>query len=363
MEPVHELSGLELARYMVNNISQSGLTIYDEIEVGDPELYIPSAELELFLNNTLIGIDLGDLPNRTRSKVIKQLVCEKLGYPVPDSFSKTRPRFPGQNFNVHLLKANNLQIWNEEIIPSRRYVLVKTNEGNEITRVKVISGDMLAALDTTGTLTQKYQARLTPSELDCELISSQDTELLNSLLGVTVEIEGYGVNSFPVSLNPTDYPTSENLLPIHSIYSRLQSLIGREFFVGSRDQERITGSLLHASVCDALGYSSYKDDGRFPDVKNQLLEVKLQTSPTIDLGLFRPDDTSFLDVPQINETSIRLCDVRYALFYGYFISDQTLCLTNFYLTTGEDFFSRFPQFQGNVVNAKLQINLSNNFFD
>ena len=45
---------------------------------------------------------------------------------------------------------------------------------------------------------------------------------------------------------------------------------------------------LHSLACSALGYSNYKDDGKFPDIKHQLIEVKLQTSPTIDLGLFLP---------------------------------------------------------------------------
>ena len=40
-----------------------------------------------------------------------------------------------------------------------------------------------------------------------------------------------------------------------------------------------------------LGYSRYEDKGQFPDIRHQLLEVKLQTSPTIDLGLVLPSST------------------------------------------------------------------------
>ena len=71
------------------------------------------------------------------------------------------------------------------------------------------------------------------------------------------------------------------------------------------DQERNRGAALHALVCKALGYAGYQDDGQFPDVRHQLLEVKLQTSPTIDLGLVRPDSTEPLDVPQIAGNIIR----------------------------------------------------------
>ena len=38
-------------------------------------------------------------------------------------------------------------------------------------------------------------------------------------------------------------------------------------------------------------------------------------------------------------------------------------LTHLFLSTGEKFFTRFPQFQGKVLNKKLQIPLPLNFFD
>jgi hypothetical protein len=110
-----------------------------------------------------------------------------------------------------------------------------------------------------------------------------------------------------------------------------------------------------------LGYSSYADDGRFPDVRQQLLEVKLQTSPTIDLGLVTPDSTAPLDIPTINNIQVRHCDVRYALFYAEIDRGQ-VAITNVYLTSGENFFSRFPKFGGKVLNKKLQIPLPSDFF-
>ncbi|WP_244213841.1 hypothetical protein [Paenibacillus barcinonensis] len=152
------------------------------------------------------------------------------------------------------------------------------------------------------------------------------------------------------------------MLPIETLYNKLKSIVGSSFTDAGSDQERNRGAALHKLVCKKLGYSTYKDDGRFPDVKHQLLEVKLQTSPTIDLGLFSPDSTSILDIRQIDGNRVRLCDVRYAVFYGV-IEEGQVKITNFYLTTGEDFFSRFPQFQGKVLNSKLQIKLKKDFFE
>ncbi|MFQ5639932.1 MAG: restriction endonuclease, partial [bacterium] len=122
------------------------------------------------------------------------------------------------------------------------------------------------------------------------------------------------------------------------------------------------GAALHRLVCQCLGYTDYRDHGQFPDVRHQLLEVKLQTSPTIDLGLVCPDSESPLDVPKIGGQQIRHCDVRYALFYGA-TDGKKVTLTHLFLTTGEKFFTRFPRFQGKVLNKKLQIPLPTDFFD
>jgi hypothetical protein len=120
-------------------IASSGLTIYDSIEVGHPELWIPAPELETLLDQKLRGVCLAGLALRTRSKVVKEHVCRALGYPVPDSFKKTQPRFPGQNFDTYTQKANNLQVWNEDLAPTRRYVLIRVGEDGSITKVKVVT--------------------------------------------------------------------------------------------------------------------------------------------------------------------------------------------------------------------------------
>jgi len=118
--------------FYFNNISQSGYSIYDTIEIGDPNLWIPSAELEEILDIKLRGIKLTGLPLRTRSKVVKEYVCNALGYPAPKSFQKTQPRFPGQNLDTYVQKSNNLQVWNEELDPTRRYVLIRLSSDDEM---------------------------------------------------------------------------------------------------------------------------------------------------------------------------------------------------------------------------------------
>jgi hypothetical protein len=341
------------SRY-VSALRQSGRSIYDPILVGDPTLWIPTPELQALLDQGLRGISLAGLPLRTRSKVVKERICDVLGYPRPKSFQKVRPRFPGQMFDTYVQKSNNLQVWNEELSASRRYVLIRVSESDMITRVKVVTGDTLALLDTTGTLTQKYQARCIPGLLSTELISPYDTHTLASFVAPAVDVRHVAT--------PVKHPQAGELLSISALYERLSRLVGASFDDAGRDQERNRGAALHRLVCSALGYASYQDDGQFPDVRHQLLEVKLQTSPTIDLGLVRPDSLEPLDVPMIHGTQIRHCDVRYAIFYAA-ITNKVVTVTHVFLTTAEAFFSRFPQFQGRVLNAKLQIPLPSDFFD
>jgi len=276
-------------RRFVEAIRGAGLTIYDAVEIGDPSLWIPSPELQALLDAELRGLSLVGLPLRTRSKVVKQRICQILGYPIPLRFRRTQPRFVGQFFDTYVQKSNNFQVWNEQLAPTWRYVFIRVSDADIVTRVKVVTGDALAPLDTTGTLTQKYQARCIPGKKAAELVSSLDTELLQAFVSKAVDLSKVAA--------PVNHPLAGELLPIASVFARLKKLLGTNFADAGHDQERNRGAALHRLCCAALGYSSYQDDGQFPDIRHQLVEVKLQAAPTIDLGLVCPNSGEALDVP------------------------------------------------------------------
>ncbi len=343
----------EQERY-VHAIRASGLDMYDHIDIGDPDLWIPSQELEQLLEEGLIGMSCSELPLRTRSKVVNQRICDIIGYPVPSTFRRTKPKFPGQLFDVYVQKSNNLQIWNEDISANRRYVIVRLNQDDAVVKVRVVLGSVLSRLDTTGTLTQKYQAQLTIEGATAELVAPEDTEVLKTIVSDDCEVSD--------SSDPTADPDIRQLLPINKIFESLSLLLGCVFPDPGRDQERNRAAKLHLMVCNQLGYRSFHDDGNFPDLRHQLLEVKLQTSPTIDLGIVAPNSTEALDIRRLNRHQVRHCDVRYALFYGD-TDGSDVTISHLFVTTGERFFTRFPQFQGKILNKKLQITLPSNFFD
>jgi len=331
----------------VQAISASGLSIYDSLDTR-PELYIATDLLQDLLDEGLGDLDL-DFPLRTRAKVVKQCVCEVLGYAVPPQFERTQPRFPGQNFDVYVQKSDNLQIWNEEVSESRRYVLVRVDAANVVKRVRVILGGVLADFDRSGTLTHKYQAKSSEDVKGSLMVSPRDTKNVADRL-----IRGHE-RGRPAGASRTPLP--ETFVPISHVYDCLLSLIGTTVADPGIDQERSRGGALHQMVCNCVCGRSLADSGQFPDIPEQLIEVKLQTSPTIDLGLVCPDSSESLpDMPQFQHR-----DVRYAVFYGTAM-DGRVRLDHVVLSTGEAFFSFFRRFEGLVRNSKLQIPLPKDLF-
>ena len=293
----------------VQAIRASGLSIYDSL-TDHPELYFETGALEQVLTKALRGFDL-NYAMRTRSKIVKSAVCEALGYPIPLRFRRCQPRFLGQNFDTYVQKSNNLQIWNEQVSALRRYVLIRVDDNQIVTRVRVVTGQVIAAYDKTGTLTHKYQARSRRFVTGSCLVSKSDTPNTVEKLRTKAAI------------------VTPGMLPIRALYGKLVSLAGATLVNPGIDQERNRGWALHEIVCRKLGKCAWSDSGQFPDVPDQLLEIKLQTAPTIDLGLVCPDSTEAIaDSPAFHH-----CDVRYAIFYG--VADgNTVRLDHLILTTG-----------------------------
>ncbi len=278
-----------------------------------------------------------------------------LGYPIPKSFRKTKPlaRFPGQNFDTYVQTADNLQIWNAEISPARRYILIRPNAEGIIRRIRVVSGADLAPLDRTGKLTRKFQARI--SDLTKRILASDgDTSNLTTLIAAKIPSVS--------KKSPIDLPERGSLLSIARLFAKISPLVGKSFKNPGILQERNRGGLLHGLVSAALGYRDHADNGRFPDIRHQLLEVKLQTSPTIDLGAISPDSDDFLDLTAIGNVRIRHQDVRYAVFCGA-VTETTVTITGLVLVTGKDFYATFEKFGGLVINNKYQLPLPRDFFN
>src|SRR6266498_2510842 len=253
-------------------LAKSGKSIYDALH-DSPEFILAARDLEAVLRDGLVGLDL-NYPLRTRSKVLKSKICEILGYPVPASFRKSKPRFPGQDFDTYVQKSNNLQIWNEEISPTRRYVVIRLDESSKVVGVRVVTGGVLAKLDTTGTLTKKYQAKSRTPVTQSVLVSQSDAYSVHDAIA-TLTNRRLTLSQRSGRSRAVDFSA---FLPIEALYKKLLKLVGKRLSDPGFDQERNRGAALHRAVCATLGMAEYADTGSFPDVLEQLVEVKLQTA-------------------------------------------------------------------------------------
>jgi len=335
-------------------IENSGFTIYVDL-TEFPDLHYDIEILEARLNQGLSGLVLTG-PIKTRAKNAKQAVAKLLGYPIPKSFMKTRPRFPGQKLDVHVQKSNNLQLWNEEADALRRYVLIRVDEADMVIKVRVLTGEAIAQYDNTGTLTSKYQAKRKVGQSISKLVTELDTAPMRAILK---PVDALSVRTLK-AISPVARPVSGLVLTIAVVYERLLTLVGQKLPDPGHLQDRNRGAELQKRVCLVLGLGDYADVGQFPDILSQALELKLQMSPTIDLGLVTPDSTGLAEALG---SSLRHCDVRYAIVYGEQSGAEEVLITGVVVSTGEKFFDEFQLFGGLVQNRKLQIPLPSSLFN
>ena len=331
-------------------IGQLGFDIYEPL-AEHPHVVYTSAELEALLRHELVG-EVFDAPIRTRAKLAKQAVAAALGYPVPASLRNTKPRFPGQDLDVYVQQRNNLQVWNAEVNPTRRYAVLGLDASNRVMAVRVVEGAELATFDRTGTLTSKYQAKRRGDGLGSKLVSAEDTPPFITELSPVDDLSAEVLRA----MAPVEMPKQGSVLSVAALHEKLLRLTGCQ--LPDSPSERRRGEQLHRLACQVLGLGSYADTGRFPDIVCQALEVKLQVAPTIDLGLITPDS----EEPAVTlSPRLRHCDTRYLVAYAV-REDAALRIQHIVTTTGADFFEEFRRFGGLVQNRKLQLRLPRDFF-
>lgn len=342
---------LEDALAIRKAVEALGFDIYEPL-AAYPEAVYTRAELQAILSHELVGRSY-EPPIKARAKLAKQDVAAALGYPVPSSLKRTKPRLPGQDLDVYVQQSDNLQIWNDEVSPTRRYAVLRVDGESRVTSVRVVEGTELARFDSTGTLTSKYQARRRPGRSGSTLVSDSDTPELIAELAPVRACDGTEMGA----MLPTDSPTYRRVLKIAELHALLLGMVGCE--LPYSPSERLRGELLHRLACETLGLAAYADTGQFPDIACQALEVKLQTKGTIDLGLISPAS----EEPALTlSPRLRHCDVRYVVAYAVHDGD-VLRIEHVVTSPGKSFFDEFKQFGGMVQNRKLQLRLPSGFFE
>ena len=344
-------SPLEDALEIRTAVVELGFDIYEPL-TAYPEAVYTTAELEALLRHTLKG-QVFNAPIRTRAKLVKEATARALGYPAPRTFKKVKPRFPGQDLDVYAQQSDNLQIWNDEVSPTRRYAIIGLDSNCRVQAVRVIEGVKLAPFDRTGTLTSKYQAKRIPGRAGSTLVVPTDTGAFTRELAPVDVVEPDVLKV----MSPANQPAHGQVLTIESLYRKLLGLVGQALPYSASERQR--GELLHRAACKALGLGSYVDTGQFPDILCQALEVKLQSAGTIDLGLISPDS----EEPALTlSPRLRHCDARYLVAYAAHEGDAFV-INEIVVSTGAHFYDEFQQFGGLIQNKKLQLRLPRDFFD
>ncbi|MGL1234897.1 nuclease [Vibrio parahaemolyticus] len=107
-----------------------------------------------------------------------------------------------------------------------------------------------------------------------------------------------------------DEPTKQSLLPIESLLDVIATKIVGKVSVTPSLSTKERGQYLERIIATSLGYNINEAelmDGGYPDIRNQALEIKVQDSPTVDLGKYTPEFE--VDVPSCPGFSTG--DIRY----------------------------------------------------
>ena len=222
-------------------------------------------------------------------------------------------------------KSYNLQVWNR--IPSSRTLLIKYESGESLkcndvrfilTKIDIVTDKVSCIIIATpkyivkrfgafGKPTIKHQL-LISSKIRREIYDSKDKILffkdskkLSYLIRHDFE---------PPKSNMVEEANPYEILAIGLIKTMVaEKLIG---FKLAADSTKNRGQALERKVLELLGYTSSSSDllyGAFPDIPNQLLEVKVQDTQTVDLGKFSPEKEEVV----VEELNVTTYDIRYLI--------------------------------------------------
>lgn len=197
----------------------------------------------------------------------------------------------------------NLQVWNRN--PASKSVQIVYKNGDELysdeVRFILVKVDPVAhlikaiAVTTPDYIVKRFGKFGKPTVKSQLIISDiKRNEVLNekdSILFYDDDVT-VGKNSNLTNLATLDMhdePTSDSLLPLSTIKDKVKSIIGKTI---PADSTRNRGQHLERMVAAELGYANPNSGilaGGYPDIRNQALEVKVQDSPTIDLGKYTPE--------------------------------------------------------------------------
>ncbi|MBU0488251.1 MAG: nuclease [Bacteroidetes bacterium] len=322
---------------------------------------------------------------RTDGANIRKLIANELlknGLPEganPSEFEIVPPKKKGvpkmlreliDSYTVTSGEAYNLQVWNR--IPNCktvlvkydlgaslkcndvRYVFVKIDSGrNNILSIIILTADYIEShFGKFGKPTIKHQllisnkARNQIYSSESKILSYPDSKKLSYLISGIYKEPGSSI---------ANEPSMQNFFSIHLLIERVaKNLIGKKL---DNNSTKNRGQALERMTLELLGYKMADNEnlvGGFPDIPNQLLEVKVQDTQTVDLGRFTPEKEEVIVV----ENNLTTFDVRYLIALT---NSQTGIIEGIILAPGEKLGEIFTYVSD--VSYKCQRSIRMSFFN
>ncbi len=315
---------------------------------------------------------------RTYGSKLRKLVISRLLPLTPKTSSSYKkippkgkgvPRLLAQLIDTYIVTSGdnyNLQVWNripnssqpliiyddgQSITPQDiRYVLIKVNN-NIIESIIILTPEYIEDnFGKFGTPTIKSQLLISDSERK-NIINSSDKILFYD---DTDNIKRLVAPSYkqPISLS-TDKATKGNVISLIDIKEKVaKKLLGKVLNVSDT---KTRGQSLERQVIQLLGYDGKSQlVGGYPDVPNQLLEVKVQDAQTVDLGKYSPQFEEIID----NELNISTFDIRYLIALT---DPNTNTIQGVILSSGKHLGDKFTYVSS--TSYKCQRNIRASFFE
>ena len=296
-------------------------------------------DLQLILS-TLVGRDfvLSGAP-RTDGSEMRKLICNTIDqhnpaeaaqsgdYQIIPPKGKGIPRILRELIDTYVVTSGdnyNLQVWNR--IPNSNSILVQYSSGEvircsdiRIVMIKVTDNKIQSIIITTpsfieqkfgvfGKPTIKHQLMISDKKRS-DIVSSENhilSEKDNTKLSYRLTDNYQGPDRSTGLLQEP----KEEYLSIKSLTQIVASkLVGIKLDTADT---KTRGQRLERITMELLGYSDEEMEvlqGQYPDVPDQLLEVKLQDSPTVDLGMHTPEVAE----PLSEYSDITSQDIRYLI--------------------------------------------------
>ena len=355
----------------------------DYVEIGKippkKKEYLSKPEDLVNRLSTLIGKEFV-LSGKTRTdgSNFRKMITEHLlrayipeasaNYQVIPPKKKGVPSFLREYIDTYIVttgKVYNLQVWNrnpnsasvqidlkngETLLASDvRFVLGKISEDGRIDSIVIMTPDYIEDhFGKFGKPTVKQQL-IIPDKIRNEIIKNRSYVIDDFALSPDRIDEK--CEKIPGNISIKDDP--ERVYPISYIDERVtDALLGEILDVSLSTKQR--GQQLERLVAYRLGYKKTQSmlEGGYPDIKNQMLEVKVQDSPTIDLGKYSPQFEETINSDFTTRT------VRYLIALTSAISGE---INGIVLCPGEELGKKFTYVAEKSFKCQRSIPMS--FFE